>query len=158
MARNQFFMPARTNDLAIAISFLSVWATVHTAGFGERKSLKLTRSWLSKSQKSKAQKTRNLAEGEKLVEKEASHPNVVRVYWMDRVPPEKEWYAIEMEYFPSVTLAQLLDEGETGFIASYAKILDVYAKIVSGVEYLPQPRHGSRRHKAAKCAGLRRSG
>ena len=55
---------------------------------------------------------------------------------MDRVPPEREWYAIEMEYFPSVTLAQLLDEGDAGFQSSYAKILGVFQQVVAGVEYL----------------------
>ena len=42
----------------------------------------------------------DLAEGIALVN-QASHPNVVRIYSMGRVPPQKEWYAIEMEYFPA---------------------------------------------------------
>jgi eukaryotic-like serine/threonine-protein kinase len=77
----------------------------------------------------------DLAEGSALVN-QAAHPNVVGVYWMGRVPPEREWYAIEMEYFPSRTLSQLLDNGDRGFVSSYAKILGIYEQILAGVEYL----------------------
>lgn len=85
----------------------------------------------------KAQGSSNseLAEGESLLNQQA-HPNVVSIFWMGRVPPEREWYAIEMEYFPSHTLARLLDEGEQGFSASYWKILDIYNQILTGVIYL----------------------
>ena len=67
---------------------------------------------------------------------QASHPNVVSVYWMGRVPPEREWYVIEMEYFPSVTLAQLLDDGDQGFVTSYAKMLGIFAQVLAGVTHL----------------------
>jgi len=77
----------------------------------------------------------DLAEGSALVN-QASHPNVVRVYWMGRVPPQYEWYAIEMEYFPSQTLSQLLDQGDRGFVSCYAKLLGIYEQILSGVAYL----------------------
>ncbi len=77
----------------------------------------------------------DLAEGSALVN-QASHPNVVHINSMGRVPPQKEWYAIEMEYFPSQTLAQLLDQGNRGFVSSYAKILAIYEQILSGVAYL----------------------
>lgn len=85
----------------------------------------------------KAQGSSNseLAEGESLLNQK-THPNVVSVFWMGRVPPEREWYAIEMEYFPSCTLARLLDEGEHGFAASYWKVLDIYYQILLGVKYL----------------------
>lgn len=85
----------------------------------------------------KAQSKRNedLAEGSSLIG-QASHPCVVDVNWMGRVPPEREWYAIEMEYFPSITLAQLLDKGEHGFVASYDKILRVFAQVLEGCNYL----------------------
>ena len=43
---------------------------------------------------------RSLAEGKELIGIDP-HPNVIQIYDMGRVPPEKEWYAIEMEYFPS---------------------------------------------------------
>ncbi len=85
----------------------------------------------------KAQSKRNeeLAEGSPLVG-QSSHPCVVDVYWMGRVPPEREWYAIEMEYFPSVTLAQLLDKGEEGFVASYDKLLGVFEQVLDGCAHL----------------------
>ena len=55
---------------------------------------------------------------------------------MGRVPPEREWYVIEMEYFPSVTLAQLLDHGDQGFVTSYAKILGIFEQVLAGVTHL----------------------
>lgn len=85
----------------------------------------------------KAQGRRNeeLAEGSPLIG-QASHPCVVDVYWMGRVPPEREWYAIEMEYFPSITLAQLLDKGDEGFVASYDKLLGVFEQVLEGCAHL----------------------
>jgi eukaryotic-like serine/threonine-protein kinase len=80
-------------------------------------------------------KNEDLAEGKRLIGLEP-HPNVVRLYWMDRVPPEREWYVIEMEYFPSDTLARLLDEGDQGFVTSYAKLLSLYLQVLEGVRYL----------------------
>jgi serine/threonine-protein kinase len=76
-----------------------------------------------------------LMEGSSLVGREP-HPNVIQVYWMGRVPPERMWYAIEMEYFPAVTLARLLDGGEQGFVASYDRILALYAQVLAGVAHL----------------------
>jgi hypothetical protein len=64
---------------------------------------------------------------------------------MGHVPPEREWYAIEMEYFPSVTLAQMLDQGEEGFVASYARLFGVFEKVLEGCAHKdPQ---GGRRHE-----------
>ena len=85
----------------------------------------------------KAQGKRNeeLAEGSFLIG-QVPHPCVIDVYWMGRVPPEREWYAIEMEYFPSVTLAQMLDQGEEGFVASYARLLGVFDKVLEGCAHL----------------------
>jgi eukaryotic-like serine/threonine-protein kinase len=85
----------------------------------------------------KAQGKRNeeLAEGSPLVG-QAPHPCVVDVYWMGRVPPEREWYAIEMEYFPSVTLSQMLDQGDEGFVASYARLLGVFEQVLEGCAHL----------------------
>lgn len=85
----------------------------------------------------KAQGKRNeeLAEGSPLVG-QAPHPCVVDIYWMGRVPPEREWYAIEMEYFPSVTLAQMLDQGEEGFVASYTRLLGVFEQVLEGCAHL----------------------
>ncbi len=85
----------------------------------------------------KAQGKRNeeLAEGSPLVG-QAPHPNVVDVYWMGRVPPEREWYVIEMEYFPSVTLAQRLDHGDEGLVASYSRLLEIFEQVLAGVAQL----------------------
>lgn len=85
----------------------------------------------------KAQGKRNeeLAEGSPLIG-QSSHPCVVDVYWMGRVPPEREWYAIEMEYFPSITLAQLLDKGDEGFVASYDKLLGLFEQVLEGCAHL----------------------
>src|SRR3984893_7668020 len=85
----------------------------------------------------KAQGKRNeeLAEGFPLVGQE-SHPCVASVYWMGRVPPEREWYVIEMEYFPSVTLAERLDQGDEGFVASYSKLLAVFEQVLQGCAHL----------------------
>ena len=70
-----------------------------------------------------------LAEGSALVGR-PSHPNVVEIYWMGRVPPQREWYAIEMEYFPSSTLARLLDIGEQGLVLRYDKVLDLFSQVL----------------------------
>lgn len=85
----------------------------------------------------KAQGSRNeeLAEGSPLVG-QSPHPCVIDVYWMGRVPPDREWYAIEMEYFPSITLAQLLDKSEEGFVASYDKLLGVFEQVLEGCGHL----------------------
>jgi eukaryotic-like serine/threonine-protein kinase len=76
-----------------------------------------------------------LMEGSPLVGRDP-HPNVIQVFWMDRVPPDRQWFVIEMEYFPSVTLARLLDGGDQGFVASYERILAVYAQVLAGVGYI----------------------
>lgn len=78
----------------------------------------------------------DLAEGSALVKNKVSHPNVVSIYDMGRVPPQREWYVIEMEYFPSQTLAQLLDSGDQGFVSSYARLLGIYEQVLTGVAYI----------------------
>jgi serine/threonine-protein kinase len=85
----------------------------------------------------KAQSKRNeeLAEGSPLLG-QVPHACVVDIYWMGRVPPDGEWYAIEMEYFPSVTLAQMLDQGEEGFVASYTRLLGVFEQVLEGCAHL----------------------
>ena len=39
-------------------------------------------------------------------------------------------------HFPSVTLAQVLDQGEEGFVASYARLLGVFEKVLEGCAHL----------------------
>ena len=77
----------------------------------------------------------SLSEGRMLIDAPA-HPNVIQVHWMDRVPPEREWYAIEMEYFPGQTLASLLEDGPAGFVKSFARIFDLYEQVLQGVHHL----------------------
>ncbi|HNG96073.1 MAG TPA: serine/threonine-protein kinase, partial [Acidobacteriota bacterium] len=88
-------------------------------------------------------KSEDLAEGSRLIG-QPSHPNVVGVYWMGRVPPSMEWYAIEMEYFPSVTLAHLLEGGDQGLVASYERLFRYYHLILQGVNHL---------HRLGMCHG-----
>jgi serine/threonine protein kinase len=85
--------------------------------------------------KAQGKKNEELAEGSQLIG-QPPHPNVVAVNWMGRVPPEREWYVIEMEYFPSLTLAQHLDRSEEGFVASYDRLLRVYEQVLHGIAHL----------------------
>lgn len=80
-------------------------------------------------------KNSDLEEGKALLDR-APHPNVVEVFWMGRVPPERELFAIEMEFFNSHTLAFLLDSRDERMIASYHTLLDLYCQILDGVCYL----------------------
>jgi eukaryotic-like serine/threonine-protein kinase len=79
--------------------------------------------------------TEHLREGTPLIGREP-HPNVVSVYWMDWVPPTRDFFAIEMEYFPSNTLAELLGNGKSGFVSSYSKLLGLFEEVLTGVAYL----------------------
>jgi serine/threonine-protein kinase len=63
---------------------------------------------------------------------------------MDWVPPTRDFFAIEMEYFPSNTLAELLDASTSGFVSSYAKLLGLYEEVLSGVAHL---------HELGMCHG-----
>lgn len=78
---------------------------------------------------------RSLAEGKELIGIDP-HPNVVQVYDMGRVPPEKEWYAIEMEYFPSESLAQKLERRSHHFGNTYDRLFNIYAQVLEAVGYL----------------------
>lgn len=80
-------------------------------------------------------KNSDLEEGKALLDK-APHPNVVEVFWMGRVPPERELFAIEMEFFNSHTLAFLLDARDERMMASYHTLLDLYGQILDGVCHL----------------------
>ncbi len=76
-----------------------------------------------------------LAEGKALLN-QAKHDNVVAIYWMGRVPPDRQWYIIEMEYFPSSTLAQVLENQDSPFAKSYKALLDIYEQVLRGVAFL----------------------
>ena len=78
---------------------------------------------------------RSLAEGKELIGIDP-HPNVIQIYDMGRVPPEKEWYAIEMEYFPSESLAQKLERRSHHFGNTYDRLFKIYAQVLEAVGYL----------------------
>ncbi|MBS1803693.1 MAG: serine/threonine protein kinase [Acidobacteria bacterium] len=85
--------------------------------------------------KAQASRRSDLEEGKWLIGRPA-HPNVIQIFWMGRVPPQHEWFVIEMEYFPSVTLAQLLDQDDPAFSTSYDRLLEMYAQVLAGVRHL----------------------
>ncbi|WP_116366181.1 protein kinase domain-containing protein [Parahaliea mediterranea] len=78
---------------------------------------------------------RSLAEGKELIGINP-HPNVIEIYDMGRVPPEKEWYAIEMEYFPSESLAQKLERRSHHFGNTYDRLFNIYSQVLEAVGYL----------------------
>lgn len=83
---------------------------------------------------------RSLAEGKELIGIDP-HPNVIQIYDMGRVPPEKEWYAIEMEYFPSESLAQKLERRSHHFGNTYDRLFNIYAQVLEAVAYLGSLEH-----------------
>ena len=78
---------------------------------------------------------RSLAEGKELIGV-PPHPNVIQIYEMGRVPPEKEWYVIEMEYFPSESLAQKLEHRSHQFGTTYDRLFKIYDQVLEGVIFL----------------------
>lgn len=133
--RNRFFIPREDKKLGDRYQLLEQLGDGSYGWVWRAEKLENREIVALKIPKEQGASNDDLAEGSALVNK-ATHPNVVGVYWMGRVSPEREWYAIEMEYFPSRTLAQLLDNGERGFVSSYAKILGIYEQILEGVRYL----------------------
>jgi serine/threonine protein kinase len=78
---------------------------------------------------------RSLAEGKELIGIDP-HPNVIQIYDMGRIPPENEWYAIEMEYFPSESLAQKLERRSHHFGNTYDRLFKIYSQVLEAVGYL----------------------
>ena len=78
---------------------------------------------------------RQLAEGKELVGVEP-HPNVISIYDMGRI--DNEWFFIEMEYFPSETLAQKLDNRKRNFGQTYERLLGIYSQVLEAVRYLTE--------------------
>ena len=76
-----------------------------------------------------------LEEGSLLIDT-PPHPNVVAIHWMGRVPPEMQWFVIEMEYCPGRTLSQAFEDKANEFAASYASIFTIYGNILAGVSHL----------------------
>jgi len=78
---------------------------------------------------------RSLAEGKELIGI-ADHSNIIKIFDMGRVPPEKEWFAIEMEYFPSESLAQKLEHRSHHFGNTCERLFNIYAQVLEAVDYL----------------------
>ncbi len=78
---------------------------------------------------------RFLAEGKDLIGI-ADHPNLIKIFDMGRVPPEREWYVIEMEYFPSESLAQKLEHRSHHFGNTYERLFKIYEQVLDAVAYL----------------------
>ena len=78
---------------------------------------------------------RHLAEGKELLRVEA-HPNVVRIIDMGRIPPENEWFFIEMEYFPSQSLAQRLDQRSQQFGQTFERLFNIYSQVLEAIRFL----------------------
>lgn len=78
---------------------------------------------------------RLLAEGKELLAIE-SHPNIVQIYDMGRIPPENEWFFIEMEYFPSQSLAQKLEQRSQNFGNTFERLFQIYKQVLEAVEFL----------------------
>lgn len=64
------------------------------------------------------------------------HDNVVQLFWMGRVPPDRDLFAIEMEFFNSHTLAFLLDARDQKLVASYRYLLHIYGQVLDGICHL----------------------
>lgn len=133
--RNRFFIPREDKRLGDVYQLLECLGDGSYGSVWRAEKAETHEIVAVKIPKEQGASNDELAEGSALIN-QASHPNVVSVFSMGRVPPGNEWYVIEMEYFPSVTLAQLLDNGNQGFVASYAKILGIYEQILAGAEYL----------------------
>jgi len=88
---------------------------------------------------------RLLVEGKELIGA-PPHENVIQIFDMGRVPPEKEWFAIEMEYFPSESLAQKLEHRARNFSGTYERLLNIFSQVLNAVGHLaslaPPVSHG----------------
>ncbi|RII75049.1 serine/threonine protein kinase [Pseudomonas monteilii] len=78
---------------------------------------------------------RLLAEGKELLTIDP-HPNIVRICDMGRIPPENEWFFIEMEYFPSQSLAQKLEQRGQNFGNTFERLFAIYAQVLDAVGFL----------------------
>lgn len=78
---------------------------------------------------------RHLAEGKELLNV-TPHENIVQIFNMGRI--DNEWFYIEMEYFPSQTLAQKLDDRQRNFGQTYERLFKIYRQVLCAVAYLAQ--------------------
>jgi len=80
---------------------------------------------------------RLLAEGKELLSIDP-HPNIVRICDMGRIPPENEWFFIEMEYFPSQSLAQKLEQRSQNFGNTFERLFSIYAQVLDAIGFLAE--------------------
>ena len=78
---------------------------------------------------------RQLAEGKELLHVEP-HKNIVKIFDMGRI--DNEWFYIEMEYFPSQTLAQKLDDRQRNFGQTYERLFKIYHQVLCAIHYLAE--------------------
>lgn len=78
---------------------------------------------------------RQLAEGKELLNVEP-HDNIVQIFDMGRI--DNEWFYIEMEYFPSQTLAQKLDDRQRNFGQTYERLFKIYRQVLCAIQYLAE--------------------
>ncbi|MFM8443400.1 MAG: protein kinase domain-containing protein [Methylococcus sp.] len=76
-----------------------------------------------------------LAEGKELLTLK-DHPNIVHIWDMGRIPPENEWFFIEMEYFPSQSLAQKLEQRNNHFGNTFERLFGIYEQVLEAVGFL----------------------
>lgn len=78
---------------------------------------------------------RHLAEGKELLNIQ-QHPNIIKINDMGRIPPENEWFFIEMEYFPSQSLAQKLEQRSQHFGNTFERLFNIYDQVLEAVDFL----------------------
>lgn len=78
---------------------------------------------------------RQLAEGKELLNVEP-HDNIVQIFDMGRI--DNEWFYIEMEYFPSQTLTQKLDDRQRNFGQTYERLFKIYRQVLCAIHYLAE--------------------
>lgn len=78
---------------------------------------------------------RTLSEGKELIGL-ARHLNVIQIFHVGRVPPDNHYFVIEMEYFPSESLAQKLEHRSHHFGNTYGRLFNIYEQVLQAVAYL----------------------
>lgn len=137
MSRNRFFVPSADRRLGDRYELIECLGDGSHGWVWKAHRLSDNAIVALKIPKDQGGSNSELEEGSLLIDT-APHPNVVSIHWMGRVPPEREWFVIEMEYFPSRTLAQVFEDKETSFAASYAAIFKTYHQVLQGVAHLHQ--------------------
>jgi hypothetical protein len=135
MSRTRFFMPSADRRLGDRYELIECLGDGSHGWVWKAQRLSDNAIVALKIPKDQGSSNSELEEGALLVNT-LPHPNVVSINWMGRVPPDREWFVIEMEYFPSRTLAQVFEDKETSFAASYASIFSTCQQVLQGVAHL----------------------